>query len=119
LLNSTPIIGTWDDHDYGINDGNKDFEHKVLAQEIWLDFIGEPKDSLRRKQEGIYTSYSFGPKGQKVKIILIDVRYFRDPRWLPNGDTLGADQWAWLEAELGPANPADLTIIGSGTQILV
>ena len=39
------IVGIWDDHDYGINDGNKHFEYKDEFKELFLDFLNEPKES--------------------------------------------------------------------------
>ena len=48
LMNSSKIIGVWDDHDMGKNDGGTLFEHKDRNREIYLDFIGEPADSERR-----------------------------------------------------------------------
>jgi alkaline phosphatase D len=47
----TQIIGTWDDHDYGVNDGNKTFIHKNYTREWFLDFLEEPSDSPRRLQK--------------------------------------------------------------------
>ena len=64
LLNSTAVVGVWDDHDYGINDGDKNWKLKDESKDIWLEFIGEPANSPRRKQEGIYTSYTIGPSGK-------------------------------------------------------
>ena len=61
---SIPIIGTWDDHDYGENDSLKWFQSKVIAQNLALNFLEEPADSPRRDQEGIYTAYTFGPNGK-------------------------------------------------------
>jgi alkaline phosphatase D len=51
FVNKTPVIGIWDDHDFGINDGYKDYTYRVQSQQIFLDFMGEPQDSPRRKQE--------------------------------------------------------------------
>ena len=50
------MIGVWDDHDYGTNDGDKTFKRKFVTRDIFLDFIGEPKDSERRmeKETGIF-----------------------------------------------------------------
>ena len=53
LLKQTgAVIGIWDDHDFGTNDGDKHFEHKDQNRELFLDFIDEPIDSERRLQEG-------------------------------------------------------------------
>jgi alkaline phosphatase D len=43
-----PVIGVWDDHDYGSNNADKYFEYKDLTRELYLDILDEPKDSLRR-----------------------------------------------------------------------
>lgn len=48
--NGTKIIGVWDDHDYGINDGDKTYPFKNQTREVFLDFVGEPHDSPRRLQ---------------------------------------------------------------------
>jgi alkaline phosphatase D len=52
LQETTEIIGVWDDHDYGINNGGKEFARKDYIRELWLDFIDEPRDSERRIQVG-------------------------------------------------------------------
>lgn len=98
LKEQTPIIGTWDDHDYGLNDAGGSLSYKELSQKLHLDFMEVPQDSPRRKQEGIYTSFDFGPESQRVKIIILDNRYFKGLE----GDApiLGKKQWAWLEEEL-------------------
>ncbi|XP_074273435.1 uncharacterized protein LOC141597028 [Silene latifolia] len=109
------VIGTWDDHDYGLNDAGKEFAGKVTNQKLLLDFLDEPIDSPRRKQAGVYTSYTFGPVGKQIKVILLDTRYFRDPL-SSDGSILGISQWEWLEEELyGPQTV--LTIIGSSIQV--
>ena len=61
----------------------------------------------------MYTSYKFGPPDRQVKFILLDVRYFADRRADIDGDTLGEQQWAWLELQL--KDKAQLTVIASGT----
>ncbi|RVW51183.1 hypothetical protein CK203_084697 [Vitis vinifera] len=114
LLENTKVIGTWDDHDYGLNDAGKEFNGKITSQRLLLDFLDEPQDSPRRKQAGVYTSYTFGPVGRQIKVILLDTRYHRDPLF-SDGSILGSSQWTWLESELkGPASA--LTIIGSSIQ---
>ncbi|XP_010664046.1 uncharacterized protein LOC100249580 isoform X2 [Vitis vinifera] len=114
LLENTKVIGTWDDHDYGLNDAGKEFNGKITSQRLLLDFLDEPQDSPRRKQAGVYTSYTFGPVDRQIKVILLDTRYHRDPLF-SDGSILGSSQWTWLESELkGPASA--LTIIGSSIQ---
>lgn len=116
LLESTTVLGIWDDHDYGENNAGKEYPKKVESQQLFLQFIDEPKESKRWTQEGIFTSYSYGPPNRSIKLILLDVRYHRDPPG-PDNDILGAKQWQWLEYELRN-NGADITIIASATQVI-
>uniref|UniRef100_A0A0E0K1T9 PhoD-like phosphatase metallophosphatase domain-containing protein n=1 Tax=Oryza punctata TaxID=4537 RepID=A0A0E0K1T9_ORYPU len=116
LRERAQVIGTWDDHDYGLNDAGKEFSGKVTTQRLLLDFLDEAEDSSRRQQAGVYTSYMFGPEGKRVKVILLDTRYHRDPL-SSDGAVLGDPQWQWLERELhGPRS--EITIIGSSIQVI-
>lgn len=131
LRAKVPILATWDDHDYGVNDGGAEYPHKVEAQAAFWDWLDEPADSPRRQQEGVYHSQIFGPVGQQVQVILLDTRYFRSPLKKvpkqqamlggshvpdddPNKTLLGAAQWQWLEGEL--RKPAELRLIVSSIQ---
>ncbi|PHR95820.1 MAG: alkaline phosphatase [Leeuwenhoekiella sp.] len=126
---SIPVMGTWDDHDYGLNDAGAEYAEKQKSQQLFLDFIGIPEDAETRQTEGVYTSKDFKVSGKTIKLIVLDTRYFRsslkratDPekRYAPSTDTtttmLGKEQWAWLENELSEA--ADFTVIMSSVQFL-
>lgn len=126
FLERVPIVGTWDDHDYGVNDGGKEYPMKKQSRDLMFDFLAVPKDNPAWNREGAYQSYSFGSGTEKVKLILLDARYFRDkPRrtadrkaYIPDkGDILGEEQWAWLEQEL-MNDEVRLNIIVSGIQII-
>ncbi|KAJ1606063.1 putative phosphodiesterase/alkaline phosphatase D [Cryptosporidium canis] len=83
LLNTGLFVdGTWDDHDYGVNDGGKEVLFKEKSQQLFLDFISVPKDSPRRSRRGVYSSHTFGPPGKQIKVILLDTRYHRDRNYL-------------------------------------
>jgi alkaline phosphatase D len=110
------FVGTWDDHDYGLDDAGKEFPGKVESQQMFWDFMDEPADSKRRQQEGVYTSHVFGPPGKRVKLFILDTRYHRDPI-SSGGDMLGAAQWAWLERELANSD-AQVNIIASSIQFI-
>ena len=45
-------MGVWDDHDYGMSNGNKYYRDKDLVRDIFLDFLDEPLDSNRRLDKG-------------------------------------------------------------------
>jgi alkaline phosphatase D len=118
LKNSTNLLmGVWDDHDFGINDGGSEHAHKSETQQIFLDYLGVSADSPRRMRQGVYSSEVIGDIGRRVRIILLDVRFHRDPVG-SDGDLLGSEQWLWLERELRSEIRADMTIIGSGIQVL-
>ncbi|MFD3001355.1 alkaline phosphatase D family protein [Pontibacter toksunensis] len=126
LVAQVPIIGTWDDHDYGRNDAGKEYPHKKESQQLALDFFKEPANSPRRKQEGIYAAYDYKLKNKTVKVILLDIRYHQDAlqkdsakAYIRNrqGDILGEAQWKWLEKQLKDSK-ADAHIIGSGIQFI-
>ncbi|MFN0035146.1 MAG: alkaline phosphatase D family protein [Saprospiraceae bacterium] len=122
------IIGVYDDHDYGVNDGCKDYPMKKGAKKCLMDFLDVPVQSPLRKREGAYSSYIFGKGAQRIKVIVMDTRYFRDAlvpdstkqkRYFPNmeGDMLGEAQWKWLERELR-SSPANLNILCSSVQVI-
>lgn len=128
LKSKADIIGIWDDHDYGVNDGDKFYPKKVEAKNELLEFLDVPSDDPIRQRAGAYSVSVFKKNNLTVKVILLDCRFFRDKlqkdpsgnaRYLPNptGDMLGAEQWIWLKQELYKNN-ADVHIIGSGVQVL-
>lgn len=121
LYEQCKVIGVWDDHDFGVNDGGKDYPMKKESQKELLDFLDVDADDPRRSREGMYSSYTIEKSNKKVKVLLLDARYFRD-HWNKKeanteGTILGETQWQWLESELKNSE-ADLHVIGSGIQIL-
>lgn len=74
----TKVIGIWDDHDYGMHDGDTTNIEKDWFKKEYLDLVEEPADSSRwvRPDGAIYTSY-YLDSGRKVKIILLDIHYNR------------------------------------------
>jgi alkaline phosphatase D len=128
LLNQDfPILGTWDDHDYGENDAGKEWPIKEESKDLFLNFLDVAQEDPIRSRDGVYSSHSFG-EHKEVKLILLDTRWFRDElikdtltekSYTQNseGDVLGDAQWKWLENELQDEK-AKLYIIGSSIQFL-
>ncbi len=116
LMKNCRIIATWDDNDYGMRNGNRNYPKKAESQQLFLDFIGESKDSSRRKQQGVYASYVFGEPGKRIKVILLDLRSNSDEPW-PESDILGEAQWQWLGREL-QGTQDDVVLLGSSIQLL-
>lgn len=128
MREKTQVIGIYDDHDYGVNDGGKGYPKKKQSKKCLMDFLDVPTKAIQRTQEGGYVSYTFGKAPQTIKVIVLDTRYFRDTllpdpskksRYLHNttGDMLGETQWKWLEKELKNSK-ANLTLLCSSVQIL-
>jgi alkaline phosphatase D len=116
LLRVCPVIGTWDDHDYGKNNGGVEFESKRESQALLLDFLGEPAGTKRRSQDGVYASYTYGPPHRQVQVILLDTRFHREEPG-PDADILGSVQWSWLERTLMESSAA-VHIVASSIQVL-
>lgn len=138
LRETAHIAGTWDDHDYGDNDGGAEWIGREEAQGHFWDFYDECPDSPRRALPGIYRAMRVGPPGRTVQVILLDTRSFRGPltrlaevngddwvegragRYTTNHDPattlLGEEQWRWLEQVL--REPADLRILVSSIQVV-
>ncbi len=127
-----PMMVTWDDHDFGFNDGGANFAFRGWSETIFETFWNSTGEV--RSRPGIYESRTFGTDGQRTQIIVLDTRYFRSdfermpytpqrpplgpyvPSEDPSKTMLGDAQWEWLEQEL--AKPADLRIIVSSIQVL-
>jgi alkaline phosphatase D len=132
LLKTCPVHATWDDHDYGVNDGGAEYPRRKESQQVFLDFFGVPKDSPRRRQEGVYSAAVFGPPGKQVQVILLDTRYFRsalkkreklvrgEGNYIANTDPattiLGDEQWKWLGQQLRV--PAQVRLLVSSIQVV-
>ncbi|MBW2258184.1 MAG: alkaline phosphatase family protein [Deltaproteobacteria bacterium] len=134
LRTTTPLLATWDDHDYGANDAGAEYPMKEASKQIFLDFFDEPADSERRSRPGVYTAATWEAEGHRLQVILLDCRTFRtglasvadrEARkaqkmgiYTPirEGTMLGEDQWRWLEQQL--REPADVRLIGTSTQLL-
>jgi len=134
----TPIIGVWDDHDYGLSDGGKTFTGKIEAKSAYVNFFDYPElKQIEGVDRGIYHSKELSINDKKIQIILLDTRWFRDgiqksflnkkqrkklnigpyqPSWNENKTLLGEKQWDWLRAELRKSY--DFRIIVSSIQII-
>ena len=147
LRDTTPLAATWDDHDFGEDDAGGDYPQKEASRQAFFDFWGEPVDSPRRARDGVYASYVFGPVGQRVQVILLDLRYNRTPLVKPEPGIRNYRSWAraryekglevpgpyarnpdpdatmlgerqWQWVEQQLETPADLRLIGSSLQVL-
>ena len=133
LRAAAPMLTTWDDHDYGLNDAGGDYPYKEQSEALFDYVWAVPADDPRRTRPGVYGSWDFTDGARTVQVIMLDTRFFRSPlkrtddygapgreRYLPDPDRaktmLGEAQWAWLEAEL--KKPADLRLVVSSIQVI-
>jgi alkaline phosphatase D len=139
-----PIVATLDDHDYGQGDCHADNPYKDVARQMFLDFYhidssqlpfsGDSAESSERDDGGVYRSYSWGPRGRRIQLIMLDTRYSRSPfvetgitnapyEPYPNGTPSGSyqmlsgAQWTWLQ-DLLSVKDVDLTVLVSSIQVL-
>lgn len=129
---AVPVLPTWDDHDYGLNDAGADLPFASESERLFLDFWQVPADDPRRTRPGVYTADVRTVGDLRVQTIVLDTRRFRSPLvrtpsgtrgvgpYLPDPDPsktlLGSDQWTWLEAQLRA--PADVRLIVTSIQLI-
>ncbi|MFP6796453.1 MAG: alkaline phosphatase D family protein [Pseudomonadales bacterium] len=133
LRASIPVYATWDDHDYGLNDGGGEFALKDVSQQVFFDFWQVAADRPERQTPGIYAERWLDKAGMQIQILLLDTRYFRSALTIdvPDGrcpvrnyginvaegvTILGRAQWQWLEERL--QEPADVRVIASSIQVV-
>lgn len=130
LRDTCDVIATWDDHDYGVNDGGVDYPKRIESEQIFEEFWHGASDAACRNRPGVYDAHIYGPEARRVQVIMLDTRYFRSPlkrgekrvggSWIPDDDpqktVLGEAQWKWLAEQL--KQPAELRIIASSIQFL-
>ena len=130
LIDSCTVMATWDDHDFGVNDGGADYPQREASQQQFLDFWRVPADSPLRQRPGVYDARIFGPAGKRLQVILLDTRFFRSPLkkgerrvggpYYPDDDAdktmLGDAQWRWLGEQL--RQPAEVRLIVSSIQFV-
>lgn len=137
LRERIPFLATWDDHDYGQNDGGINNPEKEEARRVFLNYWGYLKPTLPKKQMALYHSRTLGKAPERVQVIMLDTRWDRsdlvkNPEYNPEDKTtapklylpatdkstkiLSKEQWSWLEDEL--KKPAELKILISSIQVL-
>ncbi|HBH06874.1 MAG TPA: alkaline phosphatase [Flavobacteriales bacterium] len=131
LRSQTVIVGTWDDHDYGINDGGKNWPHQEEKKLLALDFLDVDTNREIWNRPGLYDAYHFETKDSiDIQVILLDTRSFRDDlnkalslkkTYIPypdsSGTILGEEQWVWLDTKLADTT-IDIHLIISSIQII-
>jgi len=91
----TPILATVDDHDYGVNDGDKHWKYKQEAKELLIDHFDQVSPTClsclaqftsagqdprlgiasRANQSTMHVVWRTNFKGLRVRVILLDNRW--------------------------------------------
>ena len=112
VIRTTPVLATWDDHDYGRNDTVGKLAGRENSRQAFGEYhaLGNLGDG---ESEGIYSSHSIGP----VDLFILDTRWFgkTEPSAVAadKPTLLGSKQWAWLKKGL-EASRAPFKIISCG-----
>jgi phosphodiesterase/alkaline phosphatase D-like protein len=95
-----PIIATWDDHDYGINDGDRKYPYKEESKKTFFSFFAqEQSEGTTYESSGLGVASLL--KGFGFQFYLMDDRYFRSAPQEANTEThWGIEQENWLNSHL-------------------
>lgn len=108
-----PTLSTWDDHDYGMKDGDRSFPLKEQALNIYSAFFPQTADD-KYMIEGPGLAHMFSAFG--FNFYFLDGRSFRSPaKKSPDGEgetQWGAEQEAWLLKRVQQSNKASFLIQG-------
>jgi len=111
LLRTRPLVGTWDDHDFGRNDSDGRSVDRDVIRRVFLEY--RPLMNAGEEGEGIYTALRRGP----IELFLLDARFFSQAEPSPvapdKPTLLGKRQWEWLRRSLAASSaPFKLLITG-------
>lgn len=114
LLASTHHYATWDDHDYGPNDGDRGFWNKEMASETFDLFWANPNGKPLGKGSVVNT-FGWGD----CQFFMLDDRWFRAPNNSKDSTRafFGEEQINWLIDAL-TYSKANFKIISCGGQVI-
>ena len=93
FVQNVPTYATWNDHEYGVNNANKDQKGKTNSLRAWESLWANPGYGDESTDDGVYYSYYWGD----VHYIITDDHWYRDPS---KDNRLGTKQTEWIEDEL-------------------
>lgn len=108
-----PQLAIWDDHDYGLNNSDKNNPMREDSLALFKRYWANPGYGTAQAP-GVYFQYQYGG----VDFFFLDNRYYRDSNETPDGpgkSHLGSEQLAWLKAGLRSSTaPFKFLISGGG-----
>lgn len=99
LIRKTPTVGTWDDHDFGLNNGNGlSVGYKNLTRQGFVEYRAHER--FGEGSEGVFHKLDTGP----MEIFLLDPRWYSqtEPSPVDPAQTtcFGPEQWQWIRDSL-------------------
>lgn len=94
-----PVMATWDDHDYGKNSGDRTYEHREGARQVFFDFFPQ-EYKVKNFSRGSGVSNSL--VAFNVQLVLLDSRFDRSPNRLKVADEthFGRENEQWLYKQM-------------------
>lgn len=89
-----PTLATWDDHDYGTNNGDRNYPFRVESLEIMMTFFAQDSRQSEVLIPGPGAASLFRAFGQNF--YLLDARSFRTEQGANESTHWGRDQENWL-----------------------
>lgn len=83
----TPTLAIWDDHDYGINNGDRNFPYKEVSLKVFRSFYPLAETQVVKQLEG--AGFIFEMPSQRF--VFVDARTFRSPEKMRFGEV--ETQW--------------------------
>ena len=93
MSSSIPIMGIWDDHDFGKDNSDSTYPYKEKAKKAFKE--NYPLYPYEVENGGIYYSFSIAD----VDVFVLDTRWYRSAMENEDGESktmLGAEQLSWL-----------------------
>lgn len=93
----TPVVATWDDHDYGADNAGKNYEYKDVSRVTFESFFAQSARPALVEGPGIAKKLSaFG-----ADFFFLDGRSYRDEGQSEGALILGEEQENWLFSSIG------------------
>lgn len=110
MKNLVPTMTTWDDHDYGVNDGDRSYKYKTKSKVIYQTFFPVEENKIVKK--GVGVSNQLVLRGNRF--FFMDARSFRASKKEKDGQHLGLKQKKQLYVDL--KNSSELNWLIKGDQ---
>ena len=112
LIRHTPTVGSWDDHDFGLNNGNGlTVTGKAASRQAFVEYRAQ--DQFGTGTEGVYGKADHGI----IEVFLLDPRWWSQTAPSPVDPTqktcLGSAQWTWIRNAL-KASKAPFKVLAMG-----